>query len=173
MTTLRRRLMLLAAFATPLVLALPLFLMSDASAQRATAMLRGKDPTMKVYNAGARLMHIPLGTRTVSIAPLKTETLEGDDATMAKAVLEGPLHGYVDNGELVIDGRPKAAPPTLEPSQPSTGMPAMLTQPVGAEPGALTGQAEDRDTDPIPPASPPSAAQASQPSSSSQASRKR
>lgn len=173
MITLRRRLLLplAAAFATALVCTLAVMLPSDgASAQRdvtSTMLCQGKDPHMKVYNAGARLFHIPLGTRTASIAPLKTETFEGDEAAMAKAVLEGPLVGYVDNGEIVVDGQPKAPPPVLEPSQPPTGAPAIMTQPVSAEPGSLTGQAEDRDTDPIP------AAQAPLHTSQQQTSRKR
>lgn len=116
---------------------------------------------MKVENTSARLIHLNLGTSVIPIAPLQTVTILGDDAIAAKAVLDGPFSGLVSNGDLVIDGKAKAAPASLEPTQPSTGAPPMPPQ-------QPSDEAVDRDTEPVPAgaAQQPPPAEASAPASS-------
>jgi hypothetical protein len=112
---------------------------------------------MRIENKSARLVHLNLGTHVVALVPLKEETLQGDDAARAKAVLEGPFASLVDSGELVVDGKPKATPPSIEPSQPPTGAPAVQTGMTVTAPSAASDLSEppERDTDPIPPAQQP------------------
>jgi hypothetical protein len=145
--TSRRLHLLLAAFTTAFALtfasgALP----SDAEASSGMLCTRKDTSTMKIENTSARLVHLNLGTEVKTIAPLKTLELQGEDAERAKAVLDGPLIGLVDNGELVVDGKPKAPPASIEPSQPARGAPDLQTG------KTLLDDPERRDTDQLPPA---------------------
>lgn len=126
------------AFAFTLALGMPT---ETVTAQRVVHLERTPMP-LTVKNAGARLVHLNLGhSNVIALAPLKEVTLDGAEAEAAKAVLDGPLAGLVDNGELVVDGKPKAPAPSNVPTR--TGDPLdQLNTPGSGE----------RDTDPLPPA---------------------
>lgn len=136
--------MLLSAFVLAFGLTLALSLPADTVTAQRCALHSGDNPMpLTVKNASARLIHLNLGNSVViALAPLEERKFDGVEADAAQAVLDGPLAGLVEAGELVVDGKPKAAPPSNEPIG---AKPTPPTPPNPLDPDA------ERNTDPLPP----------------------
>ena len=57
---------------------------------------------MQITNTSARIVFMQITEKLVSILPLQTITLTGNDATEATAVVSGPLKPLVLSGELIV-----------------------------------------------------------------------
>lgn len=77
---------------------------------------------MKLHNTSARIITLNIKSGAVQIAPLQQVELKDDAATEAQAVLDDALKALVDDGSLIVDGKP-AAPQQPQPAA-QTGEPA-------------------------------------------------
>ena len=73
---------------------------------------------MRVLNTSPRLVHFTIrnegqGHGIEKLLPNQEREFSGDLAAEIKQHLEGTYKALVDNGSLVVDGKPKAPPPTL------------------------------------------------------------
>ncbi len=77
---------------------------------------------MKIENKSARLVHLNVPGGLIAVPPLGSVELSGEQASAAKAILDGPWKPLVDDGSLVVDGKPAMLTPTTagEPSPAAT-----------------------------------------------------
>lgn len=121
---------------------------SAHAARTIATLLRddGKELQMKILNTSARVVHFNVPGGPVSVPPLGSVTLTGEQEATARALLAGVWKPLVDDGSLVIDGarlQPAGIPP-------ADSLPPSGTLPSSSEPSSpstpSTGSA-----DPLPP----------------------
>lgn len=120
---------------------------------------------MKIENKSARLVHLNVPGGVIPVPPLGSVELSGEQASAAKAILDGPWKPLVEDGSLVVDGKARHADPPQIAGEPSPAVPpppgstpTVVVPPTPAVPTHSSGFGSDvdrRDVDSIP-SKPPS-----------------
>jgi hypothetical protein len=108
---------------------------------------------MKIENKSARVVHFSVPGGPVTVPPLGSVELSGEQASAAKAILDGPWKPLVDDGSLVVDGKPAMLTPPTAGEPPTVPTPLVPTSPTSG--GFGSDVSDKHDHDPIP-SKPPS-----------------